>query len=553
MTNLIAISIAAALALASPAFAAEEKRLAAVDALVARAVPEGGPGAVVAVSRNGELLHLAAYGLERAGREARLAPGSRFLAASTSKAFTAACVALLARDGKLSLDDDVRRHVPELPDYGGRTITIRHLLHHRSGLRDFYEILVLEGKSFDDSIEAKDVLALACRQKEIGFDPGSDASYSNTGYVLLAEIVKRASGGKSLRAFADERIFRPLGMARTLFRDDAAESIEGLAPGHDPAASGFTPRSAPPALAGPGGLVTTAEDLLRFEAAIRSGALAALGLDVPPVLGKAARRNPVLGHYAFGCLTGTRAGLRVAMSPGGSFGYQSQFLRVPDAGLAVVVLSNAASVRATELGIDVARAVLEAPAPAPPKGLGPPVPPPAGFHLFRETGTDDILVFSSRGDTHKIATLGWKATLAPAGGRAFAATDTLLPLAFRWAAAEDGSPASAHVEIEGESPRRYTAFPPFRGAPSDVLSLLGEWESDEVRAPLRLVEKRGAVAIDDAGFAMPVPPFNFVSADVLLSDAPARIDVVERGEDGKAAAIRVSTGRARNILYRRRG
>jgi len=532
---------------------APQKHLPAVDAIVAKAVDAAGPGAVVGVARNGEVLHLAATGVATPGGEP-LSPESRFLVASTSKAATAACVALLAKDGRISLDDDVRKHVPEVPDLGAK-ITLHHLLHHRSGLRDFYELRILAGLPIDADFGPRDVMDLVKRQKETSFAPGSDALYSNTGYFLLAEVVARASGKKSLRAFADERVFRPLGMTRTFFRDDASEAVDGLVPGHEPRGGAIEARGPSPAIVGPGGLVTTVPDLLRFEAALRSGPLAALKLDEAPPLAPAERRDPILGRYAFGCLAGTRDGLRVAMSPGGSFGYQSQFLRAPDSGLAVVVLANSSLVGATQLGLEIARAVLGTPPPAPPKGAGAPVPPPAGFHLLRDRATGDVLVFSSRGENPKIATLGWKAALAPTAGRALVATDTLIPLAFRWAPAADGGdkPASATLEIEGEAARSYQAFPPFRSAPEDLAALVGEWASDEVGTPLRIVEKRGAIAIDDASFAMPVPPFLFASKDVLVSDAPARIDVESRDAAGKAVVVRVSTGRARNVRYERKG
>ena len=134
-------------------------------------------------------------------------------------------MALLAEDGKLSLDDDIRKHVPEIPAYA-RPITIRHLIHHTSGLRDQWSLLGMADWREDDLITEGDVLSIVSRQKELNFLPGDEYTYSNTGYTLLAVIVKRVSG-KSLRQFADERIFQPLGMTNTHFHDDHTMVVPG--------------------------------------------------------------------------------------------------------------------------------------------------------------------------------------------------------------------------------------------------------------------------------------------------------------------------------------
>jgi CubicO group peptidase (beta-lactamase class C family) len=189
-----------------------------------------GPGCAVGVSRDGAVVFQNGYGLANLETETPITPSSIFHVASVSKQFTAAAVMLLAREGKLSLDDDVRRYLPELPDFGHR-ITLRHLLTHTSGLRDQWDLLAMARGRFEENrITEDDVLEIVGRQKALNFVPGTEYLYSNTGYTLAAVVVRRVSG-KSLREFADERIFKPLGMGDTHFHDDYTMVVKGRAGG----------------------------------------------------------------------------------------------------------------------------------------------------------------------------------------------------------------------------------------------------------------------------------------------------------------------------------
>jgi CubicO group peptidase (beta-lactamase class C family) len=202
----------------------QDSRSAQVDQLLAQWNGSDTPGAAVAVAREGEVLHIGTYGVRDVGTGEPITRDTAFYIASTSKQFTAACIAHLAQSGELSLDDDVRKYVPELPDYGD-TITVRHLLTHRSGLRDFLELMIFAGWDMDAEHDEQRALALICRQKELNFRPGSDFGYSNSGYFLLSEIVHRVSGS-SLREYAEEKVFAPLGMNHSAFKDDPDQVIE---------------------------------------------------------------------------------------------------------------------------------------------------------------------------------------------------------------------------------------------------------------------------------------------------------------------------------------
>src|SRR5690349_21458026 len=223
------------------------------------------PGCALGVSRGGRVVYEHGYGMANLETGTPITPASIFHVASVSKQFTAMAIMLLARDGKLSVDDDIRKYLPEIPDYGTR-ITIRHLLTHTSGLRDQWELLALaRGRFEEDRITEADVMDIVPRQTALNFTPGSEYVYSNTGFTLLGVIVKRVSG-KSLRDFADERIFKPLGMASTHFQDDYTMLVRGRTSAYAPRAAGWRVSIPNYDTYGATSLFTTVGDLLKWEA-----------------------------------------------------------------------------------------------------------------------------------------------------------------------------------------------------------------------------------------------------------------------------------------------
>jgi CubicO group peptidase (beta-lactamase class C family) len=222
----------------------------------------GSPGCAVGVYRNDAIVHAAAFGMANLDHDIRLTPKSVFHVASVSKQFTAAAILLLAQDGKLSIDDEVRKHIPELPDFGHR-ITIRHLVHHTSGIRDQWDLLGFAGWRYSrDLITDDDVLSLLSQKDRTS--PGERHLYSNSGYTLLAVIVSRVSG-KSFREFTTERIFKPLGMANTHFRDNFTEIVKGQAYGYAPAQGTFRLSVTNFDTAGATSLLTTVEDMAKWH------------------------------------------------------------------------------------------------------------------------------------------------------------------------------------------------------------------------------------------------------------------------------------------------
>ncbi|MCZ6598542.1 MAG: serine hydrolase, partial [Planctomycetota bacterium] len=194
-----------------------------VDELFGRWDQAGSPGAAVAIVQDGEVVYARGYGEANLEHGVPITPQSVFYLGSVSKQFVAFCIALLEHEGKLSLEDDLRKYVPELPDYG-TTITIAHLVHHTSGIRDYLELMSLAGLPLGTFHDDEGVIELIARQKGLNFTPGERYLYSNSGYFLLNVVVERASG-QTLKEFAHERIFEPLGMESTHFHDDYAHLI----------------------------------------------------------------------------------------------------------------------------------------------------------------------------------------------------------------------------------------------------------------------------------------------------------------------------------------
>ena len=205
----------------------DKKLTAKIDSLFQKWDNDSSPGASVSILKDGEIILKKGYGMANLEYDIPIRPSTIFHIASESKQFTDFCIVLLAQQGKLSLDDDIRKWLPEVPDFG-KKIGIRNLIYHTSGLRDQWQLLAISGTRLDDVITQDHILKLVKNQKELNFEPGSRYLYCNTGYTLLAEIVKKVSG-LSLREFAEKEIFGPLGMDDTHFHDNYKEIVKNRA------------------------------------------------------------------------------------------------------------------------------------------------------------------------------------------------------------------------------------------------------------------------------------------------------------------------------------
>ncbi len=237
-----------------------------IDSLFRPWQSDQSPGLVLGIVHQGRLVYRQAYGMAHLARREPLTTNHSFWVASVAKQFTAAAVALLAEAGTIRLDDDIRKYLPELP-FLGDTVRIRHLVYHTSGLRDGFTLVGMTFKGERHYTNAN-VLRYLSRQGHLNFKPGERHEYNNGGYVLLGEIVARASG-KSLAAFAEEHIFRPLGMAHTHFYGTFAQPIAGLATGYGvryrKGKERYVPAHFRGSTVGSSGLLTPLEDLGKWD------------------------------------------------------------------------------------------------------------------------------------------------------------------------------------------------------------------------------------------------------------------------------------------------
>ena len=300
------------------------------------------PGCAVGIDRAGAPRYARAFGSADLEYDVPNKPETIFEAGSISKQFTAAATVLLALDGKINLADDVRKYVPELPKYE-RTITIRHLLNHTSGLRDWGEIASIAGWPRGSRAHTHDdVLDILEHQRALNYPPGDRYSYTNSGYNLLAIIVSRVSG-QPFATFSNERIFKPLGLTSTLWRDDYRRVVKGRAQAYSRSGSGPWELEMPfENVHGNGGLLTTVGDLLTWTAMLeRPTPQWKPMVDSMHVRGILTKGDTIT--YALGLMVGPYRGLARVEHSGATAGYRADLLRFPGRGLAVAVLCNAAS------------------------------------------------------------------------------------------------------------------------------------------------------------------------------------------------------------------
>jgi len=328
-----------------------------VDGIFAKWDRADSPGCALGVYRGGQIVYKRGYGMEDLNEDVHITPGTVFHVASMSKQFTAASIVLLAQQGKLSLDDDVRKYLPELPDFGQK-ITIRNLVYHTSGLRDQWALLELAGWRYSrDLITDDDVMSLLMREKELNFKPGERHLYCNTGYTLLGQIVKRVSG-MSLREFTTKNIFAPLGMTHTHFRDDHAEIIKHNAVGYEQeTGKPFEISITNFDTVGATSLHTTVEDLQRWDENFYQPKIGGPAF-VQQMLERGKLNNGEQLDYAFGLVIGKDNGLPTVGHGGADAGYRSDMTRYPEQHFSVAVLCNSGEAEPGRLASQVADVVL---------------------------------------------------------------------------------------------------------------------------------------------------------------------------------------------------
>lgn len=317
------------------------KEQSAIDSIFAAWDRPDAPGCAVGIVQEGELIFARGYGIADLEHDIPIDPSSAFYIGSESKQFVTFCILLLEEQGRIGLDDQIQKYLPDFPEYQSPH-TIRNFIHHTSGVRDFLELMDLKGRSYLDNLDVDEVYELIKRQEELNFDPGEQYMYSNSCYFMLAMIIEKAAG-ESLRSFAHKNIFKPLGMKSTLFYDDNTDLIKNRVFSYQRSqdGDGFDNLISRFDLVGSGGVYSTIEDLFLWDQNFYHNKLGKGGQEIIEKMHEEGLLNDgESSGYAFALNNGTYKGLRTVSHGGALAGYRSQIMRFPDQRFSVIILAN---------------------------------------------------------------------------------------------------------------------------------------------------------------------------------------------------------------------
>jgi CubicO group peptidase (beta-lactamase class C family) len=505
------------------------------------------PGCVVGIAVDGKPVLVKAYGMANLEYGIRLRPDTVFESGSVAKQFTAAAIALLCQDGKLSLDDPVRKHVPEVPDFG-KPILIRHLLNHTSGLRSQWGLMSLAGRPTGLIVHTVDeILELVSRMKELNFEPGTEYLYCNTGYTLLGVVVARVSG-LSLDAFCRERLFGPLGMTRTQWRDDYREIVADRATAYGRREDGtFYTNMSFTNVIGNGGLLTTVGDLLVWNENLDNPRIGGRALvDQLETRGRLNDGSEI--EYAQGLSVTAYKGVREVSHSGSTAGYQTLLARFPESRLSIAVLSNVTASGPARLAHEVAEIFLAGKLKESAKPVAVAVPAETlkkYVGTYREPLTEIIMKVELDKDGKTLRVAG--APAVPLSATVFAAADGSGRATF------EIGPAGTSLKLTEPGglakPREWVAVAPFTPKPADLEAYAGRYYSDEIGTTYTLSVEAGKLTVR----FRPAQRFELAPAYTDAFESEGNVVRFTRDGSGRIDGFLVSSGRVRRLRFVRTG
>ncbi len=452
------------------------------------------PGCALGIIKDGKLIYKRGYGMANLEYGIPITSQSVFRIGSTSKQFSSMCMLLLEEEGKLSLDDDIRKYIPELPEYEA-PITIRHLLHHTSGVRDYLTLMTLAGEREDDFFTNEEVVGLLARQKELNFPPGEEHLYSNSGYFLLSIITKRITG-ESMSLYAQKNIFVPLGMANTHFHDDHTSIVKNRASGYLPREeNGFKISMTTLDMIGDGGIFTCVDDLLLWDQNFYRNKLGKGRQELiekiitPGVLNSGEKLD-----YALGLRNSSYKG-RQMISHGGAFvGFRAEMIRFPEDRFSVIVLANLGTINPTQLARDVADIYFDSASDEPVEVRAAQARPikilksqleekvgayhdKKGGRIWRVTLEDDTLI---------VDTSSMRFGLLPLSDMLFRSVRAPVELEIAFDKYSPEKPMIMTVSAEGEEPVTFEAIQIAELTLSDLEEYVGEYFSPELQVSYKV-------------------------------------------------------------------
>lgn len=534
----------------------KDSRSEKVDKVFAQWDKPDSPGCELAVIKDGQIVYKRGYGMANLEHNIPLSPASIMDTGSVSKQFTAMAIALLAEQGKLSLDDDVRKYLPEIPSYEA-PITIRHLIHHTSGIRDYLTLMSIAGMRDDDYYVDGEVVSLLARQKALNFRPGSEFLYSNSGYFLLSQIVKRASG-KTLREFADENMFKPLGMTRTKFYDDHNEIVKNRAASYVPRrGGGFQIAATTLDMVGDGNVFTCVEDLSLWDQNFYHNKLGKGGQElINQVLTTGTLNSGEKIDYAFGLVIGEYRGLRIVEHGGAFVGYRAMTMRFPDQRFSVVLQCNLGTMNPSNLARRVADIYLADQFKAEARGAQ---KPEAKFIELPEQDLKD----KAGAYRNQINGVIWK--LYVKDGKLFADVPNLsirfgaisatefrsigTPVEFTLRFEKQGQTPALRMQRGADKPVTLEAVQLVTPTPAQLAEYAGDYRSDEVQITYRIVLESGKLFLRHQNEYKDYPknPLEPTTSDTFVVQGISLR--FTRDARKQVSAFTLNAGRVKNIRF----
>ncbi|HSJ30115.1 MAG TPA: serine hydrolase domain-containing protein [Longimicrobiales bacterium] len=531
-----------------------------VDAIFAQWATPSSPGCAVGVYRNGAIALARGYGMADLERRVAITPQSVFDIGSTSKQFTAASILLLEQQGVLSLDDDVRRFIPELPSYD-EPITIRHLLLHTSGLRDYIGLMELSGVDIDDVTTPQEALDIIVRQKELNFTPGAEHLYSNSGYFLLSLVVERASG-LNLRDFARQQIFDPLGMTRTHYLGGYDDVVPDRALAYAERADGSLRTDVSRWLQlGDGAVFTTVEELLHWDENFYSGRVGGKAM-LERIQETGTLNDGSALEYALGLFITEHRGQRTVAHGGAWGGYRAELLRFPDQHFSVAVLCNLGSTNPSALALRVADVYLAAVLAPIERDVA---TPPAGGSDERPvsdaTPIADIeelagvwrnaaarAAFTIVADTGKLYLIagGGRYELQPQSATAFKVMDVPVELVLRFPPVPADQPRRMEWFLDANDAQVFEKLTIHVPSAAELAGYAGSFHSEELNATFTIRLEDSVLSLLRPG-AGPQPLTPLTRDEFSVGSLTLRF----MRDAGAIAGFQLDQGRARNIRFER--
>lgn len=526
-----------------------------IDRIFEKWSQSGTPGVAVAVIKDSEIVFKKGYGLANLEYDIPVTTQTVFHIASVSKQFTAFAALLLEKEGKLSMDDDIRAFIPEIPDFG-KPISLRHLATHTSGLRDQWNLLALAGWRLDDVITREQLLKLISRQQDLNFEPGEEFLYCNTGFTLLAEVVARVSG-QTFAEFCSEKIFQPLAMDHTLFYDDHEKIVPNRSYSYHSDSSGYKKSVLSYANVGATSLFTTVEDLSKWAMNFSNPKVGDQAI-IEKMNTLAVLNNGETFGGAMGQFIGRYNGVNEISHGGADAGYRSFFARYPDQNISVAVFSNDASFASADLAHQVADVFLEHVIPKE-KVANQQIDSAETLDLHPELWTKhlgdyelksgDILYISEENDKLFVQTPGEGTyPLTPISDTRFKLDEFNITLEFL---DESNSLSQAikvyYSENESDEGRRMELFDPKSVILTDFV---GTYYSDELSTAYQFQIIDGSLVATHSRH--PDIYFTPIKANLFFGDTWffGQAEFI-RGNSGQIEEMKASSGRVKNIRFRR--